>query len=150
MKNKINIIFLVLFLILLNGCSFLKNDEQKETPETLVMNENESLTSFHNFVFDENLMNEIIEIDYWNGDSKIRISDKQSILDIYSLFASLDLTVCNENIDIEGFLRVDFITAEKTINVTFTSHFVNVDGQYYKTSNDITDKVLNLIAVTNE
>lgn len=80
---KCSFFFLVLILIV-TGCS-TKSDKTTDTIE------------YKNNIFNEDLNNNLIEIDFFYGDDKIIINNGVDMYNIFNIFSSLTLTKSSNN-----------------------------------------------------
>lgn len=127
-----NVVLIILTISLVGGCS--KKEEAK--------------VEYNNNVFTETMYENLVEINYWSGDTTIVISNKEDIQEIFSYLASLKLSDMPP-VDIlhakTGHSLVNLILKDKTIHLGILSGEIGIsDIGYYQTDKDIVSSIRNI------
>ena len=133
-------IIIIIIIISLSLIMFFKVNK-KENISTI--------NAFNNDIFTKELFIDLIEIDYWKGDNKIIIDNKEDLNSIYNAFASLKLTKYTPDSEKYGPTIIDFITKNDKLGVGLASDVIVINGIYYHTNKDIVTIVRD-IAFQNE
>lgn len=124
---SIGIIGLVLSM---TACGANKNEK--------VVDSNE----YNNDVFTESLYHGLTEVDYWNGDEKIVITNEEDIKNIVENFTSLVLTEASDKDEtIYGHQIMNLVTNDKIIGIGLLSGEIVVDNQRYYVDKNIVDSI---------
>lgn len=95
-----------------------------------------------NDVFTDTVYSNLVEIDYWLGDTKLVIDNEDDIKEIYSNLSSLKL---KEPSPIDGqkvgHLCIDLVTDNETISIGLLSGEIIIGGKKYYTDKDIVDSI---------
>ena len=107
---------------------------------------------YNNNVFTEKMHENLVEINYWNGDTKIVISNRADIHDIYNYLASLMLSKA----PIEDALNqkygqsiFELVLKDKTVSLGISSGEIVINGIRYQTDKDIVSSIRD-IALQNK
>ena len=119
-----NVILIILTLSLVGGCS--KKEETK--------------MEYNNNVFTKKMYENLVEINYWSGDTKIVVSNRADIHDIYNYLASLMLSeapaegLLNQKV---GHLIFELVLKDKTVSFGILSGEIGINEIRYLTDKDI-------------
>lgn len=90
-----------------------------------------------NDIFTRSIYEHLLEIDYWKGDEKKVISNKDDLRYIYYCLSSMTLEeAAPEYAPIAERIIVDFVMEDKTISISLWPNVVGINGKrYYASSN---------------
>jgi hypothetical protein len=98
-----------------------------------------------NEIFTEDLYKNLVEIDYWNGDTKLVIDNKADIKRFYNNLSSLTLKEPGAmNGQKFGHLCINLVTNNEAITIGLLSGEIIINGKKYYTDKDICDSVRNI------
>ena len=124
-----NVVLIILTLSLVGGCS--KKEETK--------------VEYNNNVFTETMYENLVEINYWSGNTRIVISNKEDIQEIFSYLASLNLSDLPQDDILHakmGHSRFDLVLKDKTICLGILSGEIGIsDIGKYQTNKDIVSSI---------
>lgn len=144
MKKVLTFIVMLLLLCIV-GCE-KESVKEKSVETTKIEGATENIIKEgKNDIFTEELLKDIIEINYWNGDKKIVVNDKKTIEDIFLLFSDLTIEKVENSDEKEGYIIVDFITKDGKVSLGILSDSIIINQQEYTIDKDIVQKVRNLI-----
>lgn len=127
---------LVVSIIAIIGLTIMFLFQELTTPKT-------SLVDSKNNLMTAELFNQLVEIDYWEGNEKIVISHEEDITKIYNIFATLELSEVEEDTknDKYGHTMIDFVTKDEKVGIGILSNEIVVDGEKYRVDEDILAEV---------
>lgn len=96
-------------------------------------------------IFNKDVYGQLVEIDYWLGDTKLVINNEKDIKSIYNKLSSLKL---RKPWFIDGYkdgtLSLDLVMKNETMQIGLLSDEINVNGKKYYTDKDICDSILKI------
>jgi len=101
-----------------------------------------SRTLSANDILTEDVYEQLVEIDYWNGDTKLIINNESDMKSFYNSLSSLELKepglIDGQK---EGHINIDLVTKNKTIPIGLLSGEIIINDKKYYVDKDICDTV---------
>ncbi|MDF2556709.1 MAG: hypothetical protein K0R71_537 [Bacillales bacterium] len=98
-----------------------------------------------NELFTDDVYKNLVEINYWLGDTKLVIDKEEDMKEIYKNLSSLKLkNVPSFESQKVGHLHIDLVTVDKTISIGLLSGEITTNGERYSTNKDIVDLIRNI------
>ena len=95
-----------------------------------------------NDIFTDDVYKNLVQINYWLGDTKIVIDKEEDMKEIYSNLSSLKLTEASIfDTQKAGHLHIELKTDDNTISIGLLSGELATNGKRYTTDKDIVDSI---------